>query len=95
MIPIIVKSQKDLDRHFKIHKEFNEQLSEKRIKLVEKQPYDNQEYEKLLAQETEMDDYGFVYGSDKIHANSCCGGCYAISPLKFCPYCGIKLIHEV
>jgi len=95
MIPIIIKSQKDLDRHFEIHKEDNEHLYEKRISLLEKVPLDNKEYDKLLDREIDMSDYGFVFGSDKIHANSCCGGCYAISPLKFCPYCGIEFIHKV
>jgi hypothetical protein len=33
--------------------------------------------------------YGFVVLDDgSIAADSCCGGCFALSDIKFCPYCG-------
>ena len=28
---------------------------------------------------------------DGISLNSCCGGCYAMSGLRYCPFCGLRL----
>lgn len=34
----------------------------------------------------------FVFEDDAWHVNGCCGGgCYVITDMKFCPYCGAKL----
>lgn len=34
--------------------------------------------------------YGYDIQDNSIHINSCCGECYALSDIKYCPYCGEK-----
>jgi hypothetical protein len=32
-----------------------------------------------------------ICDANSINLNSCCGGCYAMQGLHYCPYCGKKI----
>jgi len=36
------------------------------------------------------DNHGIEYRNGW-HVNGCCGGCYVLTDIIFCPYCGTKL----
>lgn len=40
-------------------------------------------------------DDGIVRCDDGYANNGCCGGCFGISGIKFCPFCGIKIFPKM
>jgi hypothetical protein len=38
--------------------------------------------------------YGFVEMNGEYFLDSCCGGCFAVHDVIFCPHCGVKIVRE-
>lgn len=58
--------------------------------MPEQQKYCCEDFRK----NTGKPDVGFEYSAGGWHVNGCCGGgCYVLTDIKYCPFCGKALVE--